>query len=57
MKHALDNLRDVSLKLHSVRDEIYEIEVELHSKKREEARLLRLFDLALDDVNRKAVTQ
>jgi hypothetical protein len=54
MKHALDELREVSLKLHATRDEIYELEVQLHAKQREEARLLRLFELALDDVNRKA---
>jgi hypothetical protein len=54
MKHALDDLREVSLKLNSVRDEIFELEMQMGDKRREESRLARLWELAIDEVNRKA---
>jgi len=54
MKHALDDLREVSLKLNTVRDEIFELEMQMHTKRREESRLARLWELAIDEVNRKA---
>jgi len=54
MKHALDDLREVSLKLNTVRNEIFELEMQMGDKRREERRLLRLFELAIDEVNRKA---
>jgi hypothetical protein len=54
VKHALDELREVSLKLNTVRDELFELEMQMHSKRHEESRLARLWELAIDEVNRKA---
>ena len=34
MKHALDDLREVSLKLNNVRDEIFELEMQMGDKRR-----------------------